>query len=170
MQTGPATVKNRITWEEIVRTGVMLLNLIKTSIKLSSSHWRKTAAFFLLLGFVSAPGCGELSGQFGFKTFMDQAYKKVASVPEFPGNERIQWVFVFDEVKGKHSVGVIIQKKEIVWADVVKETKWITKERNIIYGTIENYAEGEYKILILENNKIIGKQDFLVYQNDEDIE
>jgi hypothetical protein len=170
MQTEPATVKNLMTVEEITRTGVMLLNLIKTSIRLSSRHWRNAAALFLLLGGVTVSGCGELSGQFGFKTFMDQAYKKVAGVPEFPGNKRIQWVFVFDEVKGKHSVGVIIQKKEIVWADVVKETKWITPERKILYGTIENYTEGEYKILILENNKIIGNQDFIVYQNDEDIE
>ena len=131
---------------------------------------RALPAIFLIAGVMILPGCGRLSGQFGFRTFFDQAYKKVKGVPEFRSNERVQWVFVFNEIKNKYSIGVIVQKKEIVWADVIKETKWISPERKIIYGTIENYAEGEYKILILEENKIIGVQKFLVYQNDEDIE
>lgn len=146
------------------------MSLIKTSIKLSRIIRKKHVAAVMLAGIMIFPGCSKLSGEFGFRTFFDQAYKKVKGVPEFRSSERVQWVFVFKEVKDTHSIGIIVQKKEIVWADVVKETKVITPERKIIYGTIENYPEGEYKIIILEENKILGNQSFLVYQNDEDTE
>lgn len=130
----------------------------------------KLLAAVFLSGLLIISGCGKLSGEFGFRTFFDQAYKKVRGIPEFKNTERVQWVFVFKAVKDKRYVGVIVQKKEIVWAEVFKETKLITPERKILYGTIENYPEGEYKILILEENKILGQQDFIVYQNDEDTE
>ncbi len=114
------------------------------------------------------PGCGKLKGQFGFRTMIDDRYQKVAGVPEFKKSDRVDWVYVFNAVKGPHVIGVFVMKKELVWVEMVKDTRQVRPGNNILYGTIENYDEGRYKILLTENNSPVDEKEFIVYDSEED--
>ncbi len=114
------------------------------------------------------PGCGKLKGQFGFRTMIDDRYQKVTGVPEFKKSDRVDWVYVFNAVKGPRTIGVFVMKKELVWVEMIKDTRQIRPGNNILYGTIENYDEGRYKILLTENNSQIDEKEFIVYDSEED--
>lgn len=111
--------------------------------------------------------CAKLKGDFGFKSPFDDHYKKISKTPEFKADERRDWVFVFKNVSESFDAGVFIMKKEIVWAEVTHYTQKITKEGNVVYGTIENLPEGRYKIVITAGKDFISEREFIVYSDDD---
>lgn len=113
--------------------------------------------------------CAKLGGDFGFKSAFDDHYIKISKIPEFKIDERRDWVFVFKNVSDSFDAGVFIMKKEIVWAEVTHYTQKISREGNVVYGTIENLPEGRYKIVVTAGNDFIAEKEFIVY-SDEDIE
>ncbi len=122
----------------------------------------------IIASLVAFSGCGKLKGQFGFRTMADDRYQKITGVPEFKKSDRVDWVYVFNSVKGPHSIGVFVMKKELVWVEMIKDTRQIRPGRAILYGTIENYDEGRYKILLTEKNSLIDEKEFIVYDSEED--
>lgn len=111
--------------------------------------------------FLSA--CGQLKGKFACKSQLDDHYRKMNNNHEIKSDEKIKWVYVFDKFSGKHKIGVIILKKEIVWVDVLSWQDVVTPTENIIYGTIEDFQDGEYKIILTENDEAFDEQRFIVY-------
>ncbi|MCX7678397.1 MAG: hypothetical protein N2316_04185 [Spirochaetes bacterium] len=123
------------------------------------------ALFAMLIGL----RCAKLEGDFGFKAPFDDHYRKVSKVVEIKSDEKREWVFVFKNVTESFDAGVFIMKKEIVWAEVMHNRQRVSKEQNVVYGTIEDLPEGKYKIVITDGKNVIAEKEFLIY-SDEDIQ
>lgn len=113
-------------------------------------------------------GCSGLKGEFGFKTFKEDVYKKFKENPEFNKNQEIQWVYSFKKVTEPHQVGVTLLKKELVWVEINSRAENINKTNTIIYGKIFGFDEGLYKLEITESGKLIEEKEFSVYSDEED--
>lgn len=111
--------------------------------------------------------CAKLEGDFGFKLPFEDHYKKISKMPEFKANEKRDWVFVFKNVSESFEAGVFLMKKEIVWAEVTHYTQKVSREGNVVYGTIENLPEGRYKIVITSGKDFISEREFIVYSDDD---
>ena len=112
---------------------------------------------------LSIVGCGKLEGEFAFKTFFDDVYRRIQGVPQFDDTMEVNWVYVFNEVHGYHNIGVVIMKKEIIWVDIEKRIENINESKRTIYGRIKDLEEGRYKIIIAKAGKIIDQKEFLIY-------
>lgn len=122
--------------------------------------------FFLgLLSFLII-GCNKLEGEFAFKKFSDDTYKKIKIAGEFNNNERVDWVYSFKSPSGNHSVYVILMKKEIVWVDINTRKVDIDRSKQIIYGIIKNLDVGTYKIMISSEGSVIDEYVFNIYNDD----
>ena len=121
--------------------------------------------FFLVLIFMS--GCGAMKGEFAFKNFEDEAYRKIDGSPEFEKSKKVNWVFVFKNVSGTRGVSVVLLKRELVWVDIDSRIENISETNNIIYGNIENLAEGRYKIMISDESAVISEKEFTVFADDD---
>lgn len=129
------------------------------------------ACLALLLA-VTALSCG-VRGEFGFKRFGDDIYHRIDGTPEFASDEDVDWVFMLKKPYGGRSIGVICQKKELVWADVTERSQQITETDKAIYGTIKDLQPGEYRLLLTqvkENNTLIASKDFIIYERDDEEE
>lgn len=136
-----------------------------TSIKLNNrAILAGLLAVFTLASLVT---CGGLKGQFGFKRMVDEGYRKVSGVPELKRNETVEWAFAFENIDEPHSIGLFVMKKELVWVEVLKDTRNIVPGRSVVYGTIENYDEGRYRIILTEKENTIAEQEFVVYDSEE---
>lgn len=124
------------------------------------------ACLFAVLFFMS--GCGALKGEFGFRNFGDEAYRKIDGTPDFEKSKKINWVFVFSNAGDARSISVVLLKKELVWVDIDSRIEIISESSNIIYGDIANLDEGRYKIMISEGSALIAEKEFTVFA-DEDL-
>ncbi len=108
-----------------------------------------------------------MKGEFAFRFPNDDRYKLIKDVPEFNKNLKIDWCFIFDRYYSKRKIGVVIMKKESIWVDVDNWINIIDKSNKMVYGIIENFEVGSYKILITDNEKIIAEKKFLIYEDDQ---
>jgi len=129
---------------------------------------RVISAFFLLIVSISLLSCGKLTGQFAFRTDETDAYRKMPDDMEIAEDKPVDWVFAVDSVRGVHHVYVIVQKKELVWAEVKKENVEVEKLSPWVHGRIENLEPGEYKIVLAEQETLIAEKPFVIYGPSDD--
>ncbi len=127
----------------------------------------RLASLAVILLCVATLQCTKLEGEFGFKSPFDDHYKKILKTPEFKADEKRDWVFVFKNVSESFDAGVFIMKKEIVWAEVTHYTQKVSREGNVVYGTLENLPEGRYKIVITAGKDFISEKEFIIYSDDD---
>ncbi len=115
--------------------------------------------------------CGGVKGEFGFKRFGDDAYRRAVETPEFLSDEEIAWVYRFGKKYGKRDIGVIYQKKELVWVEVFSRVDRIDAARQAVYGDLKGLEPGDYRIVLTElrrDNRIIDTADFIIYERAEE--
>ncbi|MDH7554004.1 MAG: hypothetical protein QHH74_10125 [Spirochaetota bacterium] len=61
-------------------------------------------------------------------------------------------------------------KKEKVWVDIYSFYDTVYKNKPCIYGNIENYEAGTYKILIVDKGNTIAEKEFVIYNENENID
>ncbi len=127
----------------------------------------RLTSWVVILLCVATLQCTKLEGDFGFKLPFDDHYKKISKIPEFKADEKRDWVFVFKNVSESFDAGVFIMKKEIVWAEVTHYTQKVSREGNVVYGTLENLPEGRYKIVITAGKDFISEKEFIIYSDDD---
>jgi hypothetical protein len=120
--------------------------------------------FFLIIN----NGCIKLRGEFAFKKFIDDQYKKMDGPLEFEKSEKINWVYIFKDVRGVQNIGVTLLKKEIVWVDISNKAEQISGLNKVIYGKLENLSDGNYKIILSQANKVIDEREFVIYSDIEE--
>lgn len=125
------------------------------------SHFMKILIVFCMLTF----SCGSFEGNFAYKKFNEDTFKKYRSTAEFHVDERIRWAYIFKEITSKLSVAIIIQKKEISWVDVYTRKDSVSPEKRAVYGEIKDFPEGRYRLLImsLKKRKILDTSEFVIY-------
>ncbi|OHD65557.1 MAG: hypothetical protein A2176_03135 [Spirochaetes bacterium RBG_13_51_14] len=118
-----------------------------------------------------AISCVGMKGQFGFRRFGDDAYRRIDGVPEFAGDEQVSWVYAFKKKYGEHEIGVVYLKKELVWVEVLNTSSRIDNAVRVVYGTIKDLPPGEYRIDITDvsnDNLLIDSKDFIVYDREDE--
>ena len=90
----------------------------------TAKHVQVCAAVCLLL--FCGLACGLSKGQFAYKTFGSDVYKKMPFALEIDAAKPIDWAYTYSSIRGVHQVGVTLQKKELVWVEV--ETRIETPE------------------------------------------
>jgi len=128
-------------------------------------YYKNYLLYIITISMIFLSACVQLKGKFACKSQLDDHYRKMDANHEIKSDEKINWVYVFDKFSGKHKIGVIILKKEIVWIDVLSWHDEVTPSENIIYGTIEDFQDGKYKIILTENDKEFDEQRFIVYSD-----
>lgn len=116
--------------------------------------------------------CG-MRGTFGFKRFGQDTYHRIDGVPEFASDETVDWSFVFNKKYGEHAIGIVYQKKELVWIEMLARTGRIDEQTRIVYGSIKDLPPGTYQIVLTDlkdNNRLIASKDFVVYERDDEEE
>lgn len=113
-------------------------------------------------------GCGKVEGEFAFKYLLDSDYRRIRGIPEFNGSREVRWIYLFNNIRGYHKIGVVIMKKELVWVDIDTRIDNINEANDTIYGVIKDYKEGRHAILITENGRIIDRKEFDIYSDEED--
>lgn len=102
---------------------------------------------------------------------MDDSFRKVQHPLEIREGEEVEWVFAFKNASGKQKrIGIILMKKNVVWAEVFTMSENINFEKKTISGRIKDLSEGEYKIVLTEvskENRLISELEFSVYPSDE---
>ena len=129
---------------------------------------KRASAFFLLCLCALSLSCGNLTGQFAWKTADMDAYRQMSDDMEFASDKPVDWVFAFDGVRGIRYIYMVLQKKELVWVDIKKETIETDKTSPFVHGRIENLEPGEYQIVLAEKTKRIADTRFVVYDPEED--
>lgn len=115
--------------------------------------------------------CGGLKGEFSFKNFGDDIYKKKTGDIEVASNEELFWIYKFPGTyKAQKNFSVIYKKKELVWVDILNYTDAIYYEKSQLFGTIKDLPAGEYNLIIFDtaSKKIIDELLFKIYDADED--
>ncbi len=132
---------------------------------------------FAISGIILALALGTVScsmqGTFGFKKFGQDTYHKLEGTPEFASDETVDWAFVFRQKYGERAIGVVYQKKELVWADVLTRSARIDNTSRIVYGTIKDLEPGRYQIILTElekDNRLIDSKDFIIYEKEDEEE
>ncbi len=137
-----------------------------------ASELRRLCILVMLLGQLPLSACGPAKGEFGFKTWKDDIYRKKQDPLEFSVTDEIRWVYRFPLNVAAMPVGVIYMKKEIVWVDMETYAVKVDGMNRHVYGTIKDFPVGEYKIVLVEpgeENRLIDEKYFSIY-SDEDPE
>lgn len=116
--------------------------------------------------------CG-VKGTFGFKKFGQDSYHRLDGVPEFSSDETVDWAFVFDKRYRERTIGIVYQKKELVWIEMLSKTGRIGEDGRAVYGSIDNLPPGTYQIVLTDlnnGNTLIDSKDFIVYEKDDEEE
>lgn len=129
--------------------------------------FRKFFSLFLLLFLIVSGGCSKSPGNFAYKTFEMDSYRRMKPMMEFAEGEHVDWVYVFSSASQK-PVGVIVMQKMAVWVDI--DTKRIVPELGNpnIYGTLVERGEGEYRIVIVRDNVQVDEIGYIVYPKKEE--
>ncbi len=134
---------------------------------------RRLAHMAIVLAVALGAVSCSMEGTFGFKKFGQDTYHKLEGTPEFASDEAVDWAFVFKKKYGERVIGIVYQKKELVWVDVLTRSARIDNTSKIVYGTIKDLEPGEYRIILteLENgNKLIDSKDLIIYEKENDEE
>jgi hypothetical protein len=131
----------------------------------------------LLILILTAPllllSCVRLEGEFALRRPLEDSYRRIHGDVEIQSNTKVDWVFKLNTVpSGNRRIGVFTTKKEIVWVEIQSRFDEVNREKSIIYGTISDLPEGEYRIIltdIMRDNRMIRSFDFRVY-SDRDFE
>lgn len=127
-------------------------------------------ALLLILALVCV-SCGKLHGEFAFRQKDDKGYRHILPRLEFDATETVDWMFKFEPLSGKRSIGIIIMKKELGWVDIMTSRDYVDEVKHIVYGRISGLDPGNYKIVLTEikteENILIDQKEFYIY-SDED--
>jgi hypothetical protein len=127
--------------------------------------------FTLLLALVALSfSCG-VKGEFGFRKFGDDTYHRIEATPEFASDDAVDWVFKLDKKYKDKDIGVVLQKKELVWVEVYTRSQHISLADSAIYGTIKDLQPGEYQLvltLVKDDNSLIDSKGFVIYEKEEE--
>ena len=130
----------------------------------------KRAALLFLIG-VFCVSCGRLHGEFAFRQGNDKGYKRILSRLEFDSGENVDWIYSFQNASGKRSIGVIFMKKELGWVDIMTSRDYIDETKQIVYGNIQGFEPGEYKLVLTEitlnGGRKIDEKEFYIYSDEE---
>ena len=110
--------------------------------------------------------CGKLKGEFAIKTGMGEKYIRIKKSLEFHKDKAYHWAYTLKKVSGKHKVGILILKKNIVWVEIIDERDFVSPQKTAITGTIKGLKPGNYKLILtdLDDREIIDTLPFLVYK------
>jgi hypothetical protein len=123
----------------------------------------------VLLFILSAAVCNSLKGDFAFRKQGDDVYRKLKGRLEFASGETVDWVYHMPGQKKVHKIGVVYQRKTVVWVDVSVEEQIIGPQKNTVYGIINALKPGEYRIVLTQpedDNRIIASRRFFIYKDE----
>jgi hypothetical protein len=124
---------------------------------------RSSSALFLALCIsIFIPGCFGLDGQFAYKTLEMDSYRSMTDDMEFPSDGYFDWTFAFSSI-GRKKIGIVIVKHELIWIEQKKDIQMTEKKRPYVWGRIEHFEPGEYKIMITYNNTLVAEKPFIIY-------
>jgi len=115
--------------------------------------------------------CSSMKGEFGFKTFRDDTYRKWPDPLEFSSSDEVQWVYQFPLNVGERKIGVIYMKKELLWVEVESTVQKVNPMARQVYGTIKSFPDGDYKIILVDvdgENRLIEARFFSIYTDEVD--
>ncbi len=116
--------------------------------------------------------CMGPKGVFAVKFPGEDVYRRVDTPLEVPHDREVSWIYSFDRGTDTR-IGVIIQKKEIVWVEIMSRMVRIEPGNQVIYGSIKDLEPGTYQILLTrlaDENEIIDSFDFFVYAREDEEE
>ena len=120
----------------------------------------------ILIVVVTVISCYSYTGTFSFKTSGDDRFIIKDNLCEFDKNDIVYWTFCFDNVRSNQKIGAIILKKEKVWVDIFSFYETLNRDKPCMYGHIEDYDEGLYKIVITFKDKVIAEKEFLIFNEE----
>lgn len=113
--------------------------------------------------------CAVQRGEFAFRKNLEDSYHKPVSRPEFSTTDKVKWAYVLSKVKKERALGVVVLKKELVWVEINARMETLTPRNRVIYGEINDYEAGDYRIIITEKNKKLDEIEFIIYQDKDDL-
>jgi hypothetical protein len=132
---------------------------------------RSVTCLALLLAITAlALSCLGVKGDFGFKRFGDDTYRRIEGTPEFSSDETVDWVFKLSKKYSDREIGIVLQKKELVWVEISTRSQRITEASEALYGTIRDLQPGEYRLvltLVKKDNELVDSKDFIIYEKEE---
>ncbi len=113
-------------------------------------------------------GCGGMKGEFVFKRFKDDAYRRMKGDLEFPSDETIKWVYRFNRPPGDKKVGIFLKTRKVLWVDVRQRVEEMNVETRHLYGEISSLEPGEYAILLVDvkENEVFDRLAFRIYRSE----
>lgn len=133
----------------------------------------KRASIILLLSLLCA-SCGKLHGEFAFRQKDDKGYRTVLPRLEFNASDTVDWLYRFEPLSGKRTIGIILMKKELGWVDIMTSQDNVDEIKQIVYGKISGLEPGDYKLVLteikLEKSILIDQKEFYLYSDDEPLE
>jgi len=132
-------------------------------------NFRRGVSLFYIILLIILVGCSKLKGEFAFKNIFDDTYQSIDKIPEFNKKDEVNWIYIFDKISSTHEFHVVLLKKEIVWVDLKMTLNKINLSQKIIYGKIQDFNEGRYRILICEKGKVIDEKEFLIYEEEDSL-
>ncbi len=113
-------------------------------------------------------GCVRLKGEFAFRKFGQDSYRRIEGSLEFEKNEKVDWVYIFRNLRGKYKIYISIIKKELIWIDIYNTTDLVSVGKNSVYGVIENLSDGIYKIILYNESRVIDEREFTIFTAEEE--
>lgn len=130
---------------------------------------RTIRVFTVVLILGSVLSCGNLKGEFAFRSPGDKGFRVMQNRLEFDVDSGFKWLYRFKSVRSRVKIGVVILKKEIQWVDILTRGDYIDGSRKIIYGDIKGFEPGDYKIVITEvtgeGNTLIDECSIYLYSD-----
>lgn len=120
---------------------------------------------------VLASSCGKNIAEFGIKGPNDDAYRRSNGLLEIAVGDELMWIYSFDRKQPDRAIGIIYQKQEAVWVEVLTTSARVNSENRAVYGIIKDLPAGSYRLILTdvnENNQELMNKEFNVYQKDED--
>ncbi len=127
--------------------------------------WLFTLA--LLAGLAS---CGSDSGDFAVKRLQDDSFRRIKGRLYVDESESVNWTYVFRKPQREREIGILIQKQEVGWIDVLFRNDNVGVEKKALHGVISDLLEGDYRLALLDikrDGKIIAELEFTVYSDRE---
>lgn len=133
----------------------------------------KRASIILIISLLCV-SCGKLHGEFAFRQKDDKGYKTILPRLEFNASETVDWLYRFEPLSGKRTIGIILMKKELGWVDIMTSQDYVDEIKQIVYGKISGLEPGDYKIVLteikIEKSVLVDQKEFYLYSDDEPLE
>ncbi len=131
--------------------------------------------FFIILLAVALPlSCGKLKGEFSFRMPGDQGYKRNLARCEFNAASTVEWMYSFESVSKRVSIGVIILKKELGWIDILTSQDYVDEVKITVLGKLSGLEPGDYKLVLTEmtaaGSRTIDELEFYIYSDEEPLD